>query len=63
MDTGALVSQAMETCEISMVYDNSAYSGPRIVAQLAQGFPVGVLDWPTWTPQELSARWPTTPQG
>lgn len=46
-----------------MVYDNSAYSGPRIVAQLAQGFPVGVLDWPTWTPQELSARWPTTPQG
>jgi len=56
-----LVRQAMEACDTSTVYDNSAHRGPRIVAQLACGIPVGAVSWPTWTPAELSARWPITP--
>ena len=40
------------------VYDNSRIEGPRIVAQLASGTPVGAITWPTWAPSELSSAWP-----
>lgn len=56
-----LVRRAMDACDTSTVYDNSAHGGPRIVVQLAGGIPIGVVNWPTWTPAELPARWPTTP--
>ena len=41
------------------VYDNSQLKGPRIVAQLTEGFLVGSTAWPDWTPRELAERWPT----
>jgi predicted ABC-type ATPase len=54
----ALVTEAIVRCEQATVYDNSAIKGPRIVAQMSEGFVVGSPTWPHWTPQALSARWP-----
>lgn len=53
----ALVAKAIARCDQTTVYDNSALKGPRIVAQLTDGFIVGSPTWPDWTPAELSARW------
>jgi predicted ABC-type ATPase len=53
-----LVAQAISRCDQATVYDNSATEGPRIVAQLTDGFLVGSADWPDWTPAPLSSRWP-----
>jgi predicted ABC-type ATPase len=55
-----LVVTAMTRSDAATVYDNSAISGPRIVAQLAGGAPVGALQWPAWAPEPLSAAWPRT---
>jgi predicted ABC-type ATPase len=54
----ALVTEAMVRCEQATVYDNSGIRGPRIMAQMSEGFIVGSPAWPTWTPQALTARWP-----
>jgi predicted ABC-type ATPase len=54
-----LVAEAIARCDLATVYDNSGIKGPRIVAQMTEGFIVGSPDWPDWTPQELSDRWPT----
>jgi predicted ABC-type ATPase len=54
----ALVAEAIARCEQATVYDNSGIKGPRIVAQMSEGFVVGSPTWPHWTPQALSARWP-----
>jgi predicted ABC-type ATPase len=54
----ALVADAIRRCDQATVYDNSAIKGPRIVAQMTDGFIVGSPDWPDWTPQPLVARWP-----
>ncbi|MGV9713716.1 zeta toxin family protein [Gordonia sp. NPDC003424] len=56
----ALVAGAALRAEEATFYDNSGIRGPRIVAQLAGGFIVGTSDWPTWAPDELTTRWPTT---
>lgn len=56
-----LVRQAMEVCDTSTVYDNSAHRGPRIVTQMVRGIPVGAVSLPTWTPSDLATRWPTIP--
>jgi predicted ABC-type ATPase len=53
-----LVADAITRCEQATVYDNSGINGPRIVAQMAEGFIVGSPDWPAWTPAPLTARWP-----
>ncbi len=55
----AFVAMAMERCDMSTVYDNSAHSGPRIIAQIASGVPVGAVNWPAWAPETLRSRWPT----
>ncbi|OBF28200.1 ATPase [Mycobacterium sp. ACS1612] len=55
-----LVAEAISRCEQATVYDNSALTGPRIVAQMAEGFIVGAPDWPGWAPQPLTTRWPLT---
>ncbi len=53
----ALVATAMERCDTSTVYDNSARRGPRAVARFSHGVAVGDLRWPTWTPGDLTDRW------
>ncbi|MDA8285092.1 MAG: zeta toxin family protein [Actinomycetota bacterium] len=55
-----LVVTAMTRSDAATVYDNSGISGPRIVAQLAGGAPVGALQWPAWAPEPLRAAWPRT---
>jgi predicted ABC-type ATPase len=54
----ALVAEAIMRCDQATVYDNSAIKGPRIVAQMTEGFVVGSPGWPDWTPLALAARWP-----
>ena len=54
----ALVADAITRREQAAVYDNSGINGPRIVAQMTQGFIVGSPTWPHWTPQPLTAHWP-----
>lgn len=56
----SLVAAAMARAESATVYDNSANDGPRVVAQLASGVPVGAISWPAWTPAVLSTAWPST---
>jgi predicted ABC-type ATPase len=53
-----LVATAITPCDSATVYDNSALKGPRIVAQMSRGHPIGAPTWPVWTPQVLSSRWP-----
>jgi predicted ABC-type ATPase len=49
-----LVADAIVRCEQATVYDNSAIKGPRIVAEMTEGFIVGAPSWPKWTPAALS---------
>ena len=51
----ALVAAAVLRCDSSTVYDNSGLEGPRIVAQLNDGFLIGSPAWPKWTPDVLPA--------
>jgi predicted ABC-type ATPase len=53
----AIVADAIALSDTATVYDNSRSAGPRIVAQLSGGDVVGTRSWPTWTPEELRARW------
>ena len=53
-----LVADAIRRCDQATVYDNSRLKGPKIVAQMTDGFIVGSTDWPDWTPGELTERWP-----
>lgn len=53
-----LVAAAALDADTATFYDNSAITGPRIVAQIAGGFVVGAPDWPSWTPADLVRRWP-----
>ena len=54
-----LLAEAIVRCDQATVYDNSRINGPRIVAQMSEGFIVGSPAWPAWTPPPLTARWPT----
>jgi predicted ABC-type ATPase len=54
----ALVGTAIIRCDTATVYDNTALKGPRIVAHMSGGQPIGAPAWPAWTPQELMARCP-----
>jgi predicted ABC-type ATPase len=53
-----LVTAAIIRCDSATVYDNSRHQGPHIVAQVSGGAIVGSPDWPVWTPEVLSSRWP-----
>jgi predicted ABC-type ATPase len=55
-----LVATATARADAATVYDNSRIEGPRIVAQLVGGVPVGAVTWPAWTPQPLLSAWPRT---
>jgi predicted ABC-type ATPase len=48
-----LVATAITRCDAATVYDNSGIGGPRIVAQMKDGFVVGSPTWPAWTPDVL----------
>jgi predicted ABC-type ATPase len=52
----ALVAEAILRCDQATVYDNTGLKGPRIVAQMSEGFIVGSPAWPRWTPPELRSR-------
>jgi len=54
----SLVAVAFARGDLATVYDNSRFAGPRIVAQLAGGEIIGLPSWPSWAPQQLTARWP-----
>lgn len=53
------VADAIDRCDLTTVYDNSLRSGPRIVAKLDGGLRTGDPMWPDWTPEILTARWPS----
>jgi predicted ABC-type ATPase len=56
----ALVAEAVARCDQATVYDNGGLKGPRIVAQMSEGFIIGSSPaWPDWTPPALQSRWPT----
>jgi predicted ABC-type ATPase len=55
----ALVAGAIALSDITTVYDNSRLRGPRTVAQLTGGDPVGSPDWPAWAPEPLRSHWPS----
>jgi predicted ABC-type ATPase len=48
-----LLATAIIRCDSATVYDNSQLEGPRIVAQMNDGFSVGSPTWPAWTPDVL----------
>jgi predicted ABC-type ATPase len=48
-----LVATAIVRCDSATVYDNSGLKGPRIVAQINDGFGMGAPAWPAWTPDVL----------
>jgi predicted ABC-type ATPase len=53
-----LVADAIARCDQATVYDNSGLKGPRIAAQMSEGFIDGSPTWPTWTPPALTTHWP-----
>jgi predicted ABC-type ATPase len=51
------VASALDQADEATVYDNSSARVPfRVVARFQNGRPLGVLDYPSWTPQALLAR-------
>jgi predicted ABC-type ATPase len=48
-----LVAAAITRCDSTTVYDNSGLEGPRIIAQMYDGFLVGSSAWPAWAPGAL----------
>jgi predicted ABC-type ATPase len=53
-----LVAAGIERADATHVWDNSRYDGPDEIALFAGGMPVGACRWPSWTPDELTSRWP-----
>jgi predicted ABC-type ATPase len=54
-----LVVAAIGRADAAHVWDNSRFDGPQEVALFAAGTPIGACRWPTWSPPELTSRWPT----
>jgi predicted ABC-type ATPase len=52
----SLVAQAMLSCETATVYDNSSNGGYEEVAKIVRGVGAGSLNWPAWTPTELTSH-------
>ncbi len=53
-----LVAVAATRADTTVFYDNSARRGPRIVARMNAGFPMGSPAWPDWTPDALTGSRP-----
>jgi predicted ABC-type ATPase len=56
----ALAAAAIGQCDSTTVYDNSRLKGPAIVAQMSVGQSIGGPTWPSWTPEVLQSRWPSS---
>ncbi|MGL5443160.1 MAG: AAA family ATPase [[Mycobacterium] stephanolepidis] len=48
-----LVVEAIALADSTVVYDNSADPGPRVIARFTRGQVIGTLTWPQWTPAPL----------
>ncbi|MGO4256888.1 AAA family ATPase [Marmoricola sp. RAF53] len=55
-----LVRTAALRADTTTFYDNTARSGPQILAQLTFGVPVGRVRWPAWADQHLTKTWLAT---
>lgn len=55
-----LVAQAVVAADTARIWNNSALAGPALVATFAGGRIVGSIDWPAWTPEALTSRWPSS---
>lgn len=53
-----LVAAGIGRADVTHVWDNSRYDGPEEIATFAGGMPIGACRWPSWTPTELTSRWP-----
>jgi predicted ABC-type ATPase len=53
-----LVVRAAEMADSANFWDNASFDGPHRAASLIGGQPVGRPDWPAWTPEALTRRWP-----
>jgi predicted ABC-type ATPase len=51
----ALVATAITRCDSATVYNNTRLKGPRIVAQMNDGYVIGSPAWPAWTPRVLQS--------
>lgn len=56
----SLVADAVERVDAASFWDNSARRGPLLVARFGGGVPVGHTAWPSWTPVDLTSRWPSS---
>lgn len=54
----ALVADAVGIVDTATFWDNARRHGPEIVALFEDGLVVGEPAWPTWTPPDLTTRWP-----
>jgi predicted ABC-type ATPase len=54
-----LVVRAAEMADSANFWDNASFDGPHQPASLIAGLAVGRPDWPGWTPETLTQRWPT----
>lgn len=52
------VANAVGMVDEATFWDNSSHDGPHLVAEFFVGLPGGVLRWPTWAPEALTAMWP-----
>jgi len=55
-----LVAKAIALADAATIWDNSRHDGPRSVALFADGQSVGDPAWPSWAPDALTRRWPST---
>jgi predicted ABC-type ATPase len=53
-----LVVAAIEKADAAHLWDNSRYDGPQEFGLFADGMAIGACRWPSWTPQQLTSRWP-----
>jgi predicted ABC-type ATPase len=53
-----LVAKGIARVDTAHVWDNSRFDGPEEVALFAGGMQIGACHWPSWTPRELTSRWP-----
>ena len=56
-----LVVRAAEMADSAHFWDNALFDGPHQAASLIAGLAVGRPDWPSWTPEALTQRWPAAP--
>jgi predicted ABC-type ATPase len=53
-----LLADAVELVDTATFWDNSRRDGPEIVALFEDTLIVGDPSWPSWTPPDLTTRWP-----